>query len=58
MVDRENVPLKAEKVGQGSDGEIQHNIHAARVYGVDEIYPIINSPPVRIQDRKVKRRIT
>lgn len=55
---RENMPLKAEEVGQGSDGEIQHNIHATLVYSVYEIFPVIDGPPVRIQDGEVERRIT
>lgn len=50
-----NIPFKAEEVGQGSDGEIQHNVHALCVYSVDEVDPIINDTPVRVQDGEVER---
>jgi hypothetical protein len=49
-----NTPFKAEKVGQRSDGKVEENIHAARVYGVDETDPVSNSAPVRIQDGEVE----
>ncbi|KAG1893150.1 uncharacterized protein F5891DRAFT_986144 [Suillus fuscotomentosus] len=52
-----NIPFKTDKVGQYSDCEIQHDIHAACVYCVDEVYPIINSTPMMIQYREVENNL-
>lgn len=50
-------PLEAEEVGKGSDGEIDHDVHSPSVYGVDELYPIIDGAPMGVEDGKVEGRI-
>lgn len=52
------IPLKAEEVGKGADGEIEHNVHSPSVYGIDELYPVSDDAPVGVEDAEVEGRIT
>ena len=54
----DNAPLEADEITHGADREIRHVVHIAIVYFVDNILPIIEVSPVRVEDGEVEWRIT
>jgi len=47
-------PLPTEKIGHGSDGKVDHVVHAAGMNGVNHRAPFIASPPMRIESGQVQ----
>lgn len=45
--------MKADEVGKGADGEIEHDVHAPRVHGIDKLLPVCDGAPVGVKHAEV-----
>lgn len=51
-------PIETDQICHGTNRKVHHEIHAAIVEVVDDILPVSEGAPMRVENRKVKRRVT
>ncbi len=53
-----HAPFEAEYVAHRADSEVQHHVYSPSVAGVDEVHPVLNGAPMRVNEREIYCRIT
>lgn len=56
--DGRDSPNEANVVGHGTDCKVHHDVHSLGMDGIDETAPVIDGPPMRIDQAKVDDGVT